>query len=87
MERLKTISALTVIFFIVIGAKIFQKQILEYKKYVELAKGQQIIKKEINAKRKFFQFSKRLIEIVDRSEKIIIVNEIIKISFFVNMFF
>ncbi len=51
MERLKTISALTVIFFIVIGAKIFQKQILEYKKYVELAKGQQIIKKEINAKR------------------------------------
>jgi len=50
-ERLKFLIALTFLFFICILAKLFQKEVIEHKKYLELAKGQQIVQKEVAARR------------------------------------
>ena len=51
MVRLKILAAVSLLLFVASFFKLFQKQILEHKKYLELAKGQQIVKQEIIPKR------------------------------------
>ncbi|MCX6807150.1 MAG: penicillin-binding protein 2 [Candidatus Berkelbacteria bacterium] len=51
MNRFKILTVIVMLFFIAAILKIFQKQILEHNKYVDLAKGQQIIQKEVIPKR------------------------------------
>jgi len=51
MKRLNFFAAIVLVFFLVIIIKIFQKQIIEHAKYAQMAKGQQMIKKEIVPKR------------------------------------
>lgn len=51
MGRLKFLLAIILIFFVAVGFRLFQKQVLEHRKYIDLAKGQQVIKKVIAPKR------------------------------------
>ena len=49
--RLKFLLALSLLFLTLSFLRLFQKQVLEGKKYADIARGQQIIKKEMNAQR------------------------------------
>lgn len=51
MDRIKILKAVVLIFTIALFFKLFQKQIIQHKKYLSLASGQQVVKKEISGKR------------------------------------
>jgi len=51
MGRLKVLSALMILFFVASFFRLFQKQVLENQKYIGLAKGQQVVKKEVTPRR------------------------------------
>lgn len=51
MVRFKLLSAVILIFFTISGIRLFQKQVIEYHKYVQLAQGQQVAKQEVASKR------------------------------------
>jgi cell division protein FtsI/penicillin-binding protein 2 len=51
MRRLKILTIISLLFFVALSIRVFQKQVLEHKKYSDLAKAQQIVKKELAPKR------------------------------------
>jgi cell division protein FtsI/penicillin-binding protein 2 len=51
MGRLKILTIVSLLFFVAACIKLFQKQVLEHKTYADLAKRQQIVKKELTPKR------------------------------------